>query len=130
MIVDEMSMTVDGEKVCMRISNRWLNATEILKLLGKSKRQVKHTLDITGQHTEVQVEKVKRGTRCYKASWVCYGHGRVLCDAFELTDALRTLLECRRGTAMPEEVPQMNYWKKERMEVCFPSPPNSMNQCS
>lgn len=87
MTVDEkeVSMTWDGKKVSMHKSNHWLNATEILKSAGKSKHQVMR------QHTEVQVEKVNRGT---------HRHG---CDAFELIDALSPLLEFPCRTAIPKE---------------------------
>lgn len=103
-----VQINVHGKDVSMRKSDYWLNATQILALANKTPGQVKHTLDIMRKHTTVKVEKARKGTP-HATSWVCYEHGRLLCDALGLTDRLRPLLNCEIATPKSQQVHQMNY---------------------
>ncbi|KAL8906163.1 MAG: hypothetical protein Q9207_002196 [Kuettlingeria erythrocarpa] len=80
----------------MRKSDSWLSATEILELAGKDRRQRQDIFRLMKEHTKVEI--VRTGVlRPGPSAWVCYDQGRLLCEAFGLSNTLRPLLKFGRG---------------------------------
>ncbi|KAL8644458.1 MAG: hypothetical protein Q9210_007248 [Variospora velana] len=88
-----IQLNVRGKAVTMRRSDSWLNATEILELAGKDKRQRKMIFRLMKEHTKVEIVR----TSVRPSAWVCYDQGRLLCEAFGLSNTLRSLLQNGRG---------------------------------
>ncbi|KAK5017676.1 transcriptional regulator swi6 [Cryomyces antarcticus] len=97
-----VQMTVEGKPISMRKADYWLNATQILLIAGKTENQRKEILDVLRKHTTVEVQKATKWTH-HSTSWVCYEQGLLLCQALQLTDTLRPLLEHRHGSVIFDE---------------------------
>ncbi|KAL8895803.1 MAG: hypothetical protein Q9192_003439, partial [Flavoplaca navasiana] len=91
-----IQLNVRGKSVTMRRSDSWLNATEILDLAGKDKRQRKMIFRLMKEHTKVEIVRASvLGSG--PSAWVCYDQGRLLCETFGLSNTLRSLLKFGRG---------------------------------
>ncbi|KAL9041404.1 MAG: hypothetical protein Q9180_001302 [Flavoplaca navasiana] len=91
-----IQLNVRGKPVTMRKSDSWLNATEILELAGKDKRQRKMIFRLMKEHTKVEIVRASvLGSG--SSAWVCYDQGRLLCDTFGLSNTLRSLLKFGQG---------------------------------
>jgi hypothetical protein len=92
-----IQMAVNGKAVSMRKADYMLNATQILQLsrLTKSKRE--GLLRLLQRKAEYEVDYVALEAP-YGATWVCYSHGHLLCQALDLEVTLYALLEYRNGT--------------------------------
>ena len=89
-----IKMVSEGKAVSLRKSDCWLNATEVLKMAGKTANDRNHTLRILKKHTSIQV--VGRPLQ----SWIPYQDGYFLCEFLQLTDTLRPLLEYGKKQGM------------------------------
>lgn len=89
--VSVYEMEVNGIAVMKRISDSWLNATQILKVAGVVKARRTKTLEkeiAAGEH-----EKVQGGYGKYQGTWVNFQRGVELCREYHVEDLLRPLLE-------------------------------------
>ena len=100
---DYFQMIVEGKVVSMCTSDNWLNAIQILELAGKNDKQVRWTLGLLKKQTSVEIHKSVEAETSVKEetattpiphpAWVCYEHGRFLCEVLNLTDELWPLLD-------------------------------------
>ncbi|KAJ3095130.1 transcriptional regulator swi6 [Physocladia obscura] len=84
-------MAVRGVKVMRRISDDWLNATHILKVVGYLKPRRTKILDLEvmqGVH-----EKVQGGYGGYQGTWVPKNDGIILARRHQVEDILRPIFE-------------------------------------
>jgi regulatory protein SWI6 len=84
-------MEVNGTSVMRRMSDSWLNATQILKVAGVDKGKRTKVLDKEVQSGEH--EKVQGGYGKYQGTWINYRRGVEFCRQYGVEEILRPLLE-------------------------------------
>jgi serine/threonine protein kinase len=89
---DYLYLAVGEKEVHIRKSDCSLNATQILDLTGKSRKQRRDMLNMMKLYTEIELHKPEPGFP-FNTSWVSFEHGLLLCEALGLTATLEPLLK-------------------------------------
>ena len=84
---EHVHMRVEDQIVLLRITDCFLNATQIMRLAEKDKNERKVILHKMKKHTKVDVKSHQQG------SWVNLPHARILCKHLGLERQLQPLLE-------------------------------------
>lgn len=83
-------MKVNGVVVMSRKRDRWLNATQILKVAGLDKSEITKVLEKVvpkGRH-----EKIQGGYGEYQGTWIDNNRGRALCVEYGVEQLLLPLM--------------------------------------
>lgn len=95
-----IQMVLEGKAVSMRKSDWWLNATQLITLAGKTKKERDRIMATLKQHTKVEVSESRP-----QQSWISYSDGRLLCQFLVLTDTLLPLLDygLKQGASLDDK---------------------------
>jgi len=91
-----MAMTVQELPVQLRVSDCWLNATQILRLAGKSEEEIDHIQQALRAPKRDENQATATSADRYE-HWVPFRTGQHLCDLLALTGSLSALLEYGKG---------------------------------